>query len=222
MTQARLRAQKAITIKEVDIDRVLLKSKEEIERHLAEVIPILTDLFEKSEDEAYALINVDLEGDATTPGVVNYLKTRVTKFSKSTTDTTNEKIRRELIEAAEANETIPEMADRIGGLFDDMSKTRSELIARTESIRTMNAATEEAFKESGVVEAKIWTTNPGACPVCASLEGKRVALGTDFLKLGDTVTGEDGAEMEITFEDVPFPPIHPNCKCGLSSELIEI
>ena len=60
-----------------------------------------------------------------------------------------------------------------------MKSYRSERIARSEVIKATNWGTEEAYKESGVVDGKIWLTafDERTCEFCASLDGKTTDLG---------------------------------------------
>ncbi len=82
-------------------------------------------------------------------------------------------------------------------------------VARTETIRAANAATEDSFRESKVVTGKQWFTalDERVDDECAALDGKIVDLDDDFIQL-------EG--VPSNYQDVGFPPIHPNCRCTLS------
>jgi SPP1 gp7 family putative phage head morphogenesis protein len=87
-----------------------------------------------------------------------------------------------------------------------MATYRSERIARTETIRASNFSTEEAYKESGIVEAKEWLTTKDerTDDECNDLDGKIIPLGKSFQ-----------SKKENGYETVQFPPIHVNCRCTL-------
>jgi len=184
-------------------------------------MPVLASIFEDSEDEAYALLGVDLVGDATTPETIELLKDNTRKFSKSVTITTNEIIRKQLIEGTKKNETISEISNRIEDTFTGIKKTKADLIARTESARIAGAGTEQAFIDSGVVEGKQWVAEPTACEFCSALDGVTASLGENFYNKGDTITGVDGGTYTFDYDELPYQPVHPNCRCSIVPILIK-
>ncbi len=98
--------------------------------------------------------------------------------------------------------------DNVGDYSDS---TRAEMVARTETFRTANYATVEAWKQSGVVTEKIWYTaeDESVCPDCDALHGTVVGIDENFLDKGDTT--ESG--KTIDYSDIEGGSLHPNCRC---------
>jgi SPP1 gp7 family putative phage head morphogenesis protein len=76
------------------------------------------------------------------------------------------------------------------------SSRRAKLIAATETTNAFNVGNLQTYRESGVVAMEEWRTamDERTCPICASLNGKRVPLGGWF----------DGRYR---------PSAHPGCRC---------
>lgn len=139
---------------------------------------------------------------------------------------TRSELERTLRIGFDAGDSIPQLRERVQAVFSNATKVRAEMIARTETIRAANLATEEAFKQSEVVVAKEWLTQRDnrVCPWCQSMEdefgnGKILPLGGNFFKEGESLT-VDERTLDFNF-DVPRPPLHPNCRCTIISVLKE-
>jgi HK97 family phage portal protein len=132
---------------------------------------------------------------------------------KSFVETLQASIKKALVEGVSQGEGIEDLQRRIRGVYEGLSVRTARTIARTETIRAANAATEDAFKQSGIVEAKQWFTalDERVDDECAALEGKIVDIGDNFREIdaGNPV-----------WDNVEYPPIHPNCRCTLSPVLI--
>jgi len=115
-----------------------------------------------------------------------------------------------VIDGFAKGESIDEIAERIKNMFVSAEEFRAQMIAKTESIRYNAGATEQAFKDSGIVERKEWLVNPGACEYCQTMPGKSVPLGESFFKEGDSVNGVDGGKLSLDYEQVEHPPLHTN------------
>lgn len=211
---AELEEQKSIRMqKKVNVDKLLLDPKVETELTEKEVLPILKRLFKKAADDTFAFIGVDLQMDLDAPTISKMLLADNRKFTKAATDTTNEKIANAVAEGIENGEGINKIKERIEtAVFGtEAVNARAELIAKTETLRYNVNATEEAFKQSGVVAAKQWQVDGNPCEQCIALNGKIVDLDDNFLDKGDlTATG-----VKVDYADVSGPPLHPNCECDL-------
>lgn len=102
-------------------------------------------------------------------------------------------------------EDNPDMADELTAKYVDRAvRLRSEMIARTETIRAANTGQQDAWAEAvqqGLIPSdsqQVWVASPDACDECEALDGESVPLGATFS------SGDDG------------PPAHPNCRCALS------
>jgi ElaB/YqjD/DUF883 family membrane-anchored ribosome-binding protein len=114
--------------------------------------------------------------------------------------------------------TISEMADAIAERRG-ISRTRAEMIARTESAYAYSEGRLEAMKESGVVIGKRWLLSPDACEFCEAagrtFGQKTIPVDTPFYTVGTTLKGTRGGTMQLTYRDVQGAPLHPNCRCDI-------
>ena len=101
---------------------------------------------------------------------------------------------------------------------------RARTIARTEAQRASRSAEVEAWKASGIVEGKTWLLAPDPCEFCeaASNAFSKDGVGIDqaFYAKGQALEGADGGTLNLDYEDVQGPPLHPNCRCSLQPKLI--
>lgn len=110
------------------------------------------------------------------------------------------------------------MGDKVTGsawLSERTPRNRREMISRTETIRSSNAGLTAAYKSVGV-PAKEWYTASDPCEFCADLNGKIISMDTLYFNQGDTFTigeGDAAQSMSLNYEDVGYPPLHPNCRC---------
>ena len=195
----------------VDISGLQLNKVEEAAITIAVVMPVLEELFKESADETFTFLGVDMVMDTSTEEVQTLLKAETRKFSNSVTKTTNIAIKNQVAEGLKNNESIPQIGKRINNIFDVANKSRAEAIARTETVRYNSAATERAFVESGVVEAKEWNVEPDACQFCAPMTGAIVPLGSSFFDKDVEITGSDGGKMTLDYDTTEYPPLHTNC-----------
>lgn len=119
-------------------------------------------------------------------------------FAQSTLDTTSKQInkaldetREALAEGLEAGDSIRDLGQRVGEIFDSLESSKAELIAITESSRAQHEGLRVSAKASGVVTEFEWLTTSDPCPECEDLNGSRISLDGDL------------------------PPLHPNCLCTL-------
>jgi len=118
----------------------------------------------------------------------------------SIAETTRDDIRRAVAKALEDGVPASELADTIAdlGAFSD---SRAMMIARTEMIAANNKGHMAAFKNSGVVRYKAWSTagdDDVDEEICAANEDEGPIPLDDEFQSGDSE-----------------PPGHPNCRCTL-------
>jgi SPP1 gp7 family putative phage head morphogenesis protein len=115
-------------------------------------------------------------------------------------DTTRDDIKSAVADAIENGTPAADLADTISGL-GAFSDARAMMIARTELISANNKGHMSAFKASGVVQYKAWSTagdDDVDEEICAPNEEQGpIPLDDDF----------DSGDSE--------PPGHPNCRCTL-------
>lgn len=95
-------------------------------------------------------------------------------------ENTKELLRESMAEGIAAGEGADALAKRVRGIFID-DKTRAVRIARTETIRSANFGSLEAYTQSGVIEGKQWIAAlANTRPEHEELHGTIVAIGDEF------------------------------------------
>lgn len=160
--------------------------------------------------------------DLTSRTAVEYLRRYGGVLIKEIDETTLDQLRKTLAEGFDLGEGVDKLKVRVRGIFKEATTRRAVMIARTESLKASNAATVEAYRQSGVVEAKEWLTerDDRTCPFCEELDGKVISLNDDYFKQGDTFT-VSGQTMSFDFSDVGEPPAHSQCRCTTIPVLIK-
>ncbi len=126
--------------------------------------------------------------------------------------------------------TIPEIASDVQewagekGDAERATRSRALMIARTEAQRASRKAEVEAWKATGIVEGKVWLLAPDPCEFCEAASDafskNQIGLEDSFYQKGSVLTGADGGELSLDYEDIEGPPLHPNCRCSLQPRLI--
>ncbi len=205
-------AQKSVALKQIDNGETpKLDVSVEVEKTLNSLKPVMTSMMREQARLAFQIVGVhDSFNDNPKASkltflqrLIQYFEIRTFRFATEVSKETNAKMQDDFAEGVKKGESIPELKKRVSSLFTDMAVYRSERIARTETILASNFSTEEAYKESGVVEAKEWlaTRDERTDDECIALDGKIVKLGGKFFRDG-YFSGET-------------PPIHVNCRCTL-------
>lgn len=189
---------------------------DEIKRLAALFMPILGDEINEAATEAMLLVTAQ-SFDNTDPAISRFIQRRSEKVSKGVNEETDKQLRNELVQGIGAGESIEELRARIEKVYGAAAGYRSERIARTETIRAENFASQEAWRQSGEVESKEWFTaaDERVCEFCGPMDGKVVKLSTRYFKKGEKVTGRDGGTLKLDFESIQGPPLHSNCRCTL-------
>ena len=102
-------------------------------------------------------------------------------------------LKREMLEAFKAGETIDQITRRVRDVTGK-SISKSITIARTETLAAGNAAAKERYKAAGI-EMVEWVSaadDGRTCDECLDLDGSTYPIG-----------------------DAPSIPVHPNCRCTL-------
>lgn len=125
------------------------------------------------------------------------LFTRNFEELKGVSETMAAQISRALSEGLAQGKGPREIGKRMGELIDGLTRTRGELISRTEIIRAWNESALNRYQEFGIpgVTAQVEFATAGddrVCAQCASLQGKVYTLD----------------------ESRGVIPVHPNCRCA--------
>lgn len=197
------------------VDTAGLDLKEENATLADTVAPVVMGLAEES--GAIALLfagEEELEFEFT-EALRKAINESVTLMAQNYNVDTLEQLAASLAQGTANGENIDKLKKRVEAVYEEAKGYRAERVARYETLKGSNAATETAYKQTGYVKAKQWYTNPGACEFCNAMNGKTVALGYSFFEVGQTVAGEEGGEYAVTYDTVFYPPLHANCRCTI-------
>jgi len=133
---------------------------------------------------------------------------QVFKFCEETNATTTKNLNDALDELrdkleeglVEDGQSLKQLTEAVGEVFDSAEEYRARRIAKTESAFANNNAVKESARQSGVVKSFYIIPNSGACQQCLDFieENPEIAIDSDLL-----------------------PPIHPNCECSTACNLTE-
>jgi len=111
---------------------------------------------------------------------------------------TKDRVKESLVTSLRNGLNVQQAADALADILDDPS--RAAMIARTEQVLAYSEGRQAVGDELGA-KYKIWDNGqPKACPSCQGLHGTKVKWDAMF----------PGGE----YDDVDYPPLHPNCYCG--------
>lgn len=180
----------------------------------AAMSPILREFIYEEGNQQLALLERNQPFDMNADPVVNYFQDTLALFITGITETTREQLKVILTEGFDSEEGITQLRNRVKKVMKNATTDRANMIARTEAIRSTNLAAHEAYRQSGVVEARQWLSerDDRTCPFCEEMDGKILALEEDFFKKGDQLV-VDGSTMKFEVDNVTFPPLHPLCRC---------
>lgn len=179
--------------------------------------PIQKDAIYAEAQEALSLVWIETAFKPWTAMLDRYIRTNITKMAKEVDKVTKEKIF-DIIDAGNnSGASVQDISKEISKTFDDFGKKRALTIARTEITRASNWATEQARKDSGVVEQKEWytATDERVCEHCWPMNWKVIDIGKSFFDKWHTLVGVNGWQLKLDYETIKTPPLHPNCRCTL-------
>jgi len=136
-----------------------------------------------------------------TQGEQLFIKNYGFKFAKTISKTAVENVRSIVGNGLKEGLNKKEIADLLQSKFTDMSRYKSEMIARTETIRASNAGAKYQWKSAGIKGMK-WRVLGGACEECQ----RKADMG---------VIGIDDNFGKTSYETIEHPPLHPRCRCAL-------
>lgn len=200
----------------------LFSLKKENSRWKSALLGYITSIVADKLEETLKGLGGDVTSDLILRITEDYINTDGFKFVNEVNTVTRKQLSKELREGLRLGEGIDDLSKRIRNVYDKFTKTRSEVIARTETLRATNFGTEAGYKESGVVTGKEWLTalDERACPYCSKLNGKIIDIEGDFFKKGDEFQVED-QKLKIGLTDVSYPPLHPQCRCTLIPVIVK-
>ena len=132
---------------------------------------------------------------------INYASKHTASLVKGLNDETRDLMRNTIEKAIKEKRGIDGLARDLRKSFDNMSKTRAETIARTETCDALEQSFMDRAKDMGVSGKELVVTDP--CPICQA-------------------NGDAGAiPLDQAFPSGDMrPPAHPNCRCALAPVMI--
>ncbi|MFA5128553.1 MAG: phage portal protein [Patescibacteria group bacterium] len=202
----------------------LLNVKDEIGAFIKLATPVLFELFGKEGEAALALIGADQAFDFTSQKVKEKLNAAINLLAESYNETTLDLLKTKLSEGLDAGEGLDQLKDRVSTIYEFSDEYRAARVAQTETFRTGNAATREAWKQSGVVKTLKWYTaeDEQVCEFCGPMHDKTVGVEEKWFDRGEEITGADGGKLNVDYVDIENPPLHANCRCYIRPEEISI
>lgn len=133
---------------------------------------------------------------------INYASKHTAKLVTKMTDETKAQLRGVIENAIREKRGIPGLAKDIRDQVENMSRYRSQMIARTETADALEQSFMDRSKVMGVTGKEWVTFDP--CPICEANEAEGVVPIDHVFSSGHL-----------------RPPAHPNCKCALAPVMLE-
>jgi HK97 family phage portal protein len=187
-----------------------------IKRFAEGAFPSLLQAFKKGEE----LGSHELEqagvviGRLSSARIEKHVQELAQTFASTVVDMTGRELADALLPGIREGENIGQLSQRVGEVFGDKKSKHAELIARTEVNSAMNAGASDSWQEAGI-EKQEWLASGDACEFCLALNGKVVEIGEPFAKLGTSVKGVNGGSYAVTYKNIMYPTLHPNCTCAV-------
>ena len=165
--------------------------------------------------------------DIANPEVQVFIKEYSFKFADGLGTTTKTGLRGLVSSGQAEGWSINKLRDELTGIYGGWDKTRAEMIARTETIRSSNAGAVMSYKQAGIEYKQWFTAQDGqVCGFCQEMHNKIVGVSENYWAMGDTmsvdVPDEKPISMTFSYEDVGEPPLHPNCRCTILPVVEEV
>jgi SPP1 gp7 family putative phage head morphogenesis protein len=177
-----------------------------------EFLPLFEGLLGAQMDNVLAAYGI--AWDIQRPEVQHWIDNYTIKFSASIGNTSEEAIRGIIAQAQAEGWPVTKTREAIMETWDGFSKTRADMIARTETMRSSNYGTREAWKEAGVERVSWYTHMDGRqCGWCEEMHGKTISVTEGYATLGQELRDAEGKTMTVSYSDVECPPLHVFCRC---------
>jgi HK97 family phage portal protein len=151
--------------------------------------------------------------DLLNPLFLDWVSENGLHLAKLINDTTKSELAITLTEGIKAGESIKDLADRIQAVYselngDDMERYRAVRIARTETIRTVNAGAFETYKAANITQV-MWLANSGGDfrPEHQAISGTVYNINEGILVMGELMRypGDPNGSAKNTI----------NCRCSV-------
>jgi len=196
-------------VKEITIPSGVIKSSE----FNKSISNLLTGVANYSAEQWLKALDKTVKYNPQNKNLIKFIKKKTGELISNVDRTTIKDLRKEMTKSAELGETIDEMKERIEKLFDGYSKGRVGVIARTESSHAANYGVYNAYKDTDIVEKKVWITQRDELVRDSHevLDGEAIDLDENF-KTGDGNETEFPGDTGVASDDI-------ECRCFLASIL---
>ena len=133
---------------------------------------------------------------------MDYASKHTATLIKGLNDETANRMRTVISNAIKEKRGIDGLARDIRKQFNDMSRVRSQTVARTETCDALESSFMDRAKDLGVTGKEWIVTDP--CPICEANGNAGIIPINDLFPSGDL-----------------RPPAHPNCRCALAPVILE-
>jgi len=143
--------------------------------------PHVRDALIAAGKEAVEEVTTGLSFNVTNPRVAAFINSKVVKFSKEVNQTTRDYLKREFVAGLAEGEGIPQLRKRVQKVFENATKARAEMIARTEIIGSSNYGAMEGYKQAKVPK-KAWlaTRDTVTRDEHRNIDGEEVGIDEKF------------------------------------------
>jgi hypothetical protein len=150
--------------------------------------------------------------------ILNFLNKNLERSNYNFIDGLSKTLGGTLAEGMQNNESLEELAERVQGVFGayELDGYNAVRLARTETLKASNYATNYGYYQSGYVISQEWVANPGACEICEYFNGKTVKLDGAFAEKDVPIELPDGGLYVPDYETIEVPPAHANCRCTIA------
>jgi HK97 family phage portal protein len=118
--------------------------------------PLIREIVAAAGVSAIEDLGLGLRFDVDRPAIANFIRQRAQRFAQQVNETTWEELRASLGEGLDAGEGVPKLMARVEEIMGNRIRSSSETIARTEVQGATSGGTIEAWRDTGVVESKVW------------------------------------------------------------------
>lgn len=202
-------------------------AKSDIFDHAAEVAvlvdfvtPLLKGLFVEQAIEEYRAQGFEGSYNQNADNIAGIVEVAAKRLAGSYNGTTATLLKKALNEGIAAGDSITALTERIRHIYEYSNQVRAEMVARTESFYIANKASQEAYKQSGVVKTMRWYTaeDERVCEFCGPMHGRVIDVNGRFFEKGDVLAGSDGGRLTLDYRAIDVPPLHTSCRCFVRSD----
>lgn len=179
------------------------------------VTPLLKGLFVEQAIEEYRAQGFEGDYDQNAVNIARIVELAAKRLAESYNDTTATLLKTALNEGIAAGDGIAKLTERIRSVYEYSNTVRAEMVARTESFYIANKATQDAYRQSGVVKSLRWYTaeDERVCEFCGPMHGRTIDVNGAFFAKGETLGGTEGGMLTLDYRTIDVPPLHTNCRC---------